>query len=222
MQAPVRLVIADDHPGVVAAVRHLVTNTAGFEVTGEATNVDELLSLLEQVHCDIIITDYAMPGSRYGDGIVLIEFLQRRHPDLRIMVLTMLETRVLMGNILRAGIKVIVSKSDELRHIVEGLCALLEDRIYLSPQLDAKLIRRSTETEPPENDPINLLGKRELEVLRLYVTGLSVSEIAMRLNRSVKTISAQKQKGMRKLQLSTEAALFDFAVRHGLLGSAEG
>jgi two-component system capsular synthesis response regulator RcsB len=44
----------------------------------------------------------------------------------------------------------------------------------------------------------------------------------MRLNRSVKTISAQKQKGMRKLQLSTEAALFDFAVRHGLLGSAEG
>lgn len=56
----------------------------------------------------------------------------------------------------------------------------------------------------------------------MYVTGMTVSEIAVRLNRSVKTISAQKQAGMRKLALTTEAALFDFAVRHGLLGTAEG
>ncbi|MDS8886235.1 hypothetical protein RLK95_02560, partial [Streptococcus pneumoniae] len=86
---------------------------------------------------------YAMPGSRYGDGIVLLEFLARRHPDLRIMVLTMLETRALMSNILRAGIKVIVSKADEPRHILEGVRAALSDRIYLSPQLDAQLIRRT-------------------------------------------------------------------------------
>ncbi|MFX8504430.1 LuxR C-terminal-related transcriptional regulator, partial [Acinetobacter baumannii] len=89
-----------------------------------------------------------------------------------------------------------------------------------SPQLDAQLIRRTVAPEPAENDPINLLGKRELEVLRMYVTGMTVSEIAVRLNRSVKTISAQKQAGMRKLALTTEAALFDFAVRHGLLGTA--
>lgn len=222
MQPPIQLVIADDHPGVVAAVRHLVSAVDGFEVVGEASSADELLSVLGRVRCDIAITDYAMPGSRYGDGIVLLEFLARRHPDLRIMVLTMLETRALMSNILRAGIKVIVSKSDEPQHILEGVQAALSDRIYLSPQLDAKLIRRTTEPEPAENDPIHLLGKRELEVLRMYVTGLTVSEIAVRLNRSVKTISAQKQAGMRKLALTTEAALFDFAVRHGLLGSLEG
>jgi len=58
-------------------------------------------------------------------------------------------------------------------------------------------------------------------VLRMYVTGKTVSEIAVQLNRSVKTISSQKQTAMRKLELGTEAALFDFAVRHGLLGSGE-
>ena len=221
MQPPIQLVIADDHPGVVAAVRHLVSAVDGFEVVGEAGDADELLALLSRVRCDIAITDYAMPGSRYGDGIVMLEFLMRRHPDLRVMVLTMLETRALMSNILRAGVKVIVSKSDEPQHILEGVQAALNNRIYLSPQLDAKLIRRIEAPEPDENDPIRLLGKRELEVLRIYVTGKTVSEIAVQLNRSVKTISAQKQAAMRKLKLDTEAALFDFAVRHGLLGHSE-
>lgn len=221
MQPPIQLVIADDHPGVVAAIRHLMSGVAGFEVVGEASNTDELLAVLGRVRCDVVITDYAMPGSRHGDGIVLLEFLLRQHANLRIMVLTMLETRALMSNILRAGIKVIVSKADEPQHILEGVCAALSDRIYLSPQLDAQLICRTPVRESASDDPIRLLGKRELEVLRMYVTGLTVSQIAVRLNRSVKTISAQKQAGMRKLKLNTEAALFDFAVRHGLLGSTE-
>ncbi|MCO5412433.1 MULTISPECIES: response regulator transcription factor [Ralstonia] len=221
MQTPVQLVIADDHPGVVAALRRLVSAVDGFEVVGEATNADELLAVLGRVRCDLVITDYAMPGSRYGDGIILLEFLVRRHPDLRVMVLTMLETRALMSNILRAGIKVIVSKSDEPQHILEGMHAAVAGRIYLSPLLNAKLLCRNGEPQPAEDDPVTKLGKRELEVLRMYVTGKTVSEIAVQLNRSVKTISSQKQTAMRKLELGTEAALFDFAVRHGLLGSGE-
>jgi len=221
MQTQVQLVIADDHPGVVAALRRLVSAVDGFEVVGEATNADELLAVLGRVRCDLVITDYAMPGSRYGDGIILLEFLVRRHPDLRVMVLTMLETRALMSNILRAGIKVIVSKSDEPQHILEGMHAAVAGRIYLSPLLNAKLLCRNGEPQPAEDDPVTKLGKRELEVLRMYVTGKTVSEIAVQLNRSVKTISSQKQTAMRKLELGTEAALFDFAVRHGLLGSGE-
>ncbi|MEE2975973.1 MAG: response regulator transcription factor [Pseudomonadota bacterium] len=221
MQPPVQLVIADDHPGVVAAVRRLVSAVNGYEVVGEASNADELLAVLSRVRCDLAITDYAMPGSRYGDGIILLEFLVRRHPNLRLMVLTMLETRALMSNILRAGIKVIVSKSDEPQHILEGMHAAVADRIYLSPLLNAKLLCRNGEPRPTEGDPVSRLGKRELEVLRMYVTGKTVSEIALQLNRSVKTISAQKQAAMRKLELGTEAALFDFAARNGLLGSGE-
>jgi two-component system capsular synthesis response regulator RcsB len=222
MQPPIQLVIADDHPGVVAAVRRLVSGVHGFEVVGEASNADELLAVLARVRCDLAITDYAMPGSRYGDGILLLEFLMRRHPDLRVMVLTMLETRALMSNILRAGIKVIVSKSDEPQHILEGMQAAVDGRIYLSPLLNAKLLCRNGEPQPAHDDPVAKLGKRELEVLRMYVTGKTVSEIAQQLNRSVKTISSQKQTAMRKLELGNEAALFDFAVRHGLLGSGEG
>ena len=189
---------------------------------GEASNADELLAVLARVRCDLAITDYAMPGSRYGDGIILLEFLMRRHPDLRVMVLTMLETRALMSNILRAGIKVIVSKSDEPQHILEGMQAAVDGRIYLSPLLNAKLLCRNGEPQPAHDDPVAKLGKRELEVLRMYVTGKTVSEIAQQLNRSVKTISSQKQTAMRKLELGNEAALFDFAVRHDLLGSGEG
>ncbi|CAJ0709199.1 Transcriptional regulatory protein RcsB [Ralstonia edaphis] len=222
MQPPFQLVIADDHPGVVAAVRRLVSAVDGFEVVAEASNADELLAVLGRVRCDLVITDYAMPGSRYGDGILLLEFLVRRHPDLRVMVLTMLETRALMSNILRAGIKVIVSKSDEPQHILEGMQAATHGRIYLSPQLNARLLCRNGEPQPAPDDPVTKLGKRELEVLRMYVSGKTVSEIAVQLNRSVKTISSQKQTAMRKLELGTEAALFDFAVRHGLLGSGEG
>ncbi|WP_343619818.1 response regulator transcription factor, partial [Ralstonia sp.] len=159
MQNPVQLVIADDHPGVVAAVRRLLSGVDGFEVVGEASNADELLAVLGRVRCDLVITDYAMPGSRYGDGILLLEFLVRRHPDLRVMVLTMLETRALMSNILRAGIKVIVSKSDEPQHILEGMHAAAGGRIYLSPMLNAKLLCRNGEPQAVHDDPVAKLGK---------------------------------------------------------------
>jgi two-component system capsular synthesis response regulator RcsB len=222
MHRPIRLVIADDHPAVVDAVRHLVSIVEGFEVVGEASNAEALLAVLACVRCDIVITDYTLPGGRYGDGVILLEFLVRRHPDLRVIVLTMLETRALMSNILRAGLKVIVSKADEPQYILKGVQAALNDRIYLSPQLDAKLMLRAPEPEPDEDDQIAKIGKRELEVLRLYVTGKTVTEIAVQLKRSVKTISTQKQTAMRKLALETEGALFDFALRHGLLGGDDG
>ncbi|MDB0528030.1 response regulator transcription factor [Ralstonia solanacearum] len=221
MQAPVRLAIADDHPGVVVAVRHLVCHLDGLEVVGDADSADALLSLLERVRCDMVITDYAMPASRYGDGIALLEFLRRRHPELRIVVLTMLETRAVVDRMLRAGIRVIASKADGPHHIVEGVHAALDGRRYLSPRFEASLAGEGPGHAAADHDAIERLGKRELEVLRMYVGGETVSEIARRLNRSVKTISAQKQKSMRKLRLATEAALFDFAARHGLLGATE-
>jgi hypothetical protein len=77
----------------------------------------------------------------------------------------MLETRALMSNILRAGIKVIVSKSDEPQHILEGMQAAVDGRIYLSPLLNAKLLCRNGEPQPAHDDPVAKLGKRELEVL---------------------------------------------------------
>ncbi|MHA6831377.1 response regulator [Ralstonia pseudosolanacearum] len=219
MQAPVRFAIADDHPGVVAAVRHLVGHVEGFEVVGEATSADGLLALLERVHCDVVITDYAMPASRHGDGIVLLEFLLRRHPGVRVVVLTMLETHAVVDRMLRAGIRVIASKADGPHHILEGVHAALAGRAYLSPRFGPRLDSIHPGHAPDDHGALDRLGKRELEVLRMYVGGETVSEIAKRLNRSVKTVSAQKQKSMRKLRLATEAALFDFAVQHGLLGT---
>ncbi|MHA6846427.1 response regulator transcription factor [Ralstonia syzygii] len=221
MQAPVRFAIADDHPGVVAAVRHLVCRVEGFEVVGEATSADALLALLGRVRCDVVITDYAMPASRYGDGIVLLEFLLRRHPGLRIVVLTMLETRAVVDRMQRAGIRVIANKADGPHHILEGIRAALAGRPYLSPRFETRLGSDCPGHASADHSALDRLGKRELEVLRMYVGGETVSEIARRLNRSVKTVSAQKQKSMRKLRLATEAALFDFAARHGLLGTTE-
>ncbi|AMP36340.1 response regulator transcription factor [Ralstonia solanacearum] len=221
MQAPVRFAIADDHPGVVAAVRHLVCRVEGFEVVGEATSADALLALLGHVRCDVVITDYAMPASRYGDGIVLLEFLLRRHPGLRIVVLTMLETRAVVDRMQRAGIRVIANKADGPHHILEGVRAALAGRPYLSPRFETRLGSDGPGHASADHGALDRLGKRELEVLRMYVGGETVSEIARRLNRSVKTVSAQKQKSMRKLRLATEAALFDFAARHGLLGTTE-
>ncbi|CAH0447147.1 Transcriptional regulatory protein RcsB [Ralstonia syzygii subsp. syzygii] len=221
MQAPVRFAIADDHPGVVAAVRHLVCRVEGFEVVGEATSADALLALLARVRCDVVITDYAMPASRYGDDIVLLEFLLRRHPGLRIVVLTMLETRAVVDRMQRAGIRVIANKADGPHHILEGIRAALAGRPYLSPRFETRLGSDCPGHASADHSALDRLGKRELEVLRMYVGGETVSEIARRLNRSVKTVSAQKQKSMRKLRLATEAALFDFAARHGLLGTTE-
>ncbi|HZZ13277.1 MAG TPA: response regulator, partial [Paraburkholderia sp.] len=96
MHDPVRVVIADDHPVILFGAEQALLKFPGVQVVARARQSTELIKVLQTMPCDVLVTDLAMPGGQYGDGLPLIGYLRRNFPDLPIVVLTMLENAALL------------------------------------------------------------------------------------------------------------------------------
>ncbi|MGO4153835.1 response regulator [Cupriavidus sp. YAF13] len=210
------IVIADDHPVMLLGLRGLLAQLDGIEIAGSARNSTEILAALSRKPCDILLTDYAMPGGAHGDGLHMIEFVRRRYPALSILVVTMLDNPVQIGRLVRFERLSVVSKLDDASHIAAGLSQVLDGARYLSPTIQQLL--DSTGQDVDVRSRFSALSPRETDVIRLYLSGMSVSQIGLSLGRSVKTISTQKVSAMRKLGLRGDLDLFSYAVSVGLLG----
>jgi len=210
-----KIVIADDHPIVLAGIADLVDRDPRFQVVGQAQDPAGLVDLAQQHAPDIIITDYSMPGDeRMGDGIKLISYLTRNFPDTRVLILTMVSNPSIVAEMYRAGASGVVRKSGNLNELDGALTSLLAQRIYRSPELPRE------EMVPEAGEPTSAatLSPREFEVIRLFASGQSVGDIARALNRSSKTVSTQKISAMRKLGTRTDQELVAFCLESGLFG----
>jgi two-component system capsular synthesis response regulator RcsB len=207
---PIRVAIADDHPAVLIGIAHELAAGGTVKVIGTALDSSELIALLDANACDVVITDYAMPGGTYGDGATLLAYIKRRYPRIHLVVFTMMDNPCLVQNMIDLGIGCVVSKADPLGHLVQAAQAAVMDRRYLSPTIDAALAEVPVRGE-------RTLSQREAEVVRLFVSGMTVNEIAARLNRSKKTVSAQKISAMKKLGIERETDLYQYAMTSGLV-----
>lgn len=207
------IVIADDHPIILAGIRDVIDRDPRFEVVGEAAGPETLVALLHAHVPNIVITDYNMPGDpTYGDGVRLIKYLRRTFPKVSVLVLTMVSNPSIIAAMYRAGARGVVRKTGELDELSMALGALLARRIYRSPAL---ALEQAVAGEGPA-PTMALLSPREFEVIRLFATGQSVGDIAKRLNRSSKTVSTQKINAMRKLGARTDHDLITFCLESDL------
>jgi two-component system capsular synthesis response regulator RcsB len=204
-QGRIRVIIADDHPIVSLGVSHELARDPAIEVIGCARNSTDLVALLETQPCDAVVSDYAMPGGKHGDGLGLIGFLRRRYPALRVAVLTMVEHPTLLRALLAERNLCILSKADSTRHIAEAIHAMSRGRTYYSPTVKDMIIRESLSAQQPR------LTRREAEIVRLFCAGATITEISRISSRSVQTVSSQKRSAMRKLGIERDADL----VRYG-------
>jgi len=214
----IRVVLADDHPGMIAGVRHELSSVPTIELVGVANDSTSLMALLAEVTCEVVVSDYAMPAGDVGDGIALFGQINRRHPDIRLVVLTMLDNPAVLLMLVKQGVQCIVSKSDAITHLVPAIHAARTEGKYYSPSVD-KIIRNA-ESKRSGRNPEGVLSQREVEVVRLYASGLTVNEIAERLHRSKKTISTQKAMAMDKLSIERDIDLLRYAMENGLVPPA--
>ena len=214
---PIRIVVSDDHPVVLMGVKALVASRhQSLRVVGEATSGGELLVLLEREPCDLLVTDFAMPDGDGGDGLTLLRRVRRKHPRLPVIVLTMVSNPALVRGMFTAGVNGLVGKAALTRELLLAVQAVMHGRTYLSEQVRASLAKASVDIAVSRQGAglaVNraMLSGREAEVLRLYASGLSVTQIAGKLHRSVKTVSQQKSDAMRKLGLANSSQLYDYA-----------
>jgi two-component system, NarL family, captular synthesis response regulator RcsB len=216
----INVILADDHPALVAGVKHALDSVQTIKVTGTAQNSSEIVNLLETLPCDVLVADYAMPHGAYGDGIALFSYLRRRYPALKIVVFTSVDNPAIVRELARLGVQSCINKTDNLSQLISAIHAVYANAVYFPSgddrnNLPAKLAA-GTATERTE------LSKREVEVIRLYVSGMSIGEIAKKLNRSKQTISSQKVTAMRKLGIARDAELFRYAWETGLGGTGSG
>lgn len=215
IRAPVRTIIADDHPLVLLAIENLMGGFPNMKVVGRAADSTELFREVDRNPCDLVLMDLYMPGDLYGDGLEAVRQFKERYPSVVLVVLTMETEAAALQEVISLGVNGLVSKRDRIDLIHVAVVTALARECYLGPAVRS-LIADATVAQ--RLDFVRqMLSRRELEVFTQYASGLGVTEIATRLGRSVKTISAQKCTAMRKLALHSDAELFRFAVEHGVV-----
>ncbi|MBU6959753.1 response regulator [Pseudomonas sp. CVAP len=209
-----KVIIADDHPIVLLGVRELIERDARFCVVGEAVCSQGLIELLEQQPVDIVITDYNMPAdSPYGDGLKLVEYLKRHFPHVQILILTMISNHLILTRLHELGVVGVIQKNQLHTEIELALKAIAQQTTYRSLEpAKTSVVESSTSID----DRFTTLSPKEFEILRLFISGKSVSDIARSQNRSSKTISAQKISAMRKLEVDSDQDLLAYCLERSI------
>lgn len=213
-----RILLADDHPVITAAIRARLQMQTGWEVCGEVISAAELLQQADHLRPDVVVTDYHMPGPTQLDGVRLITALRRRYPAMSVVVLTMITNPLVLRTILDVRVQGLLLKDSQLPEIVTAIARAQRGFTYIGKSA----LRALAPTEvrpmmPIGREGMQRLSARETEVLRLYLTGRTVTEIAATLCRSVKTISRQKNCAMHKLGVSNDRELFECAALQGMV-----
>ncbi|HEF5869493.1 TPA: response regulator [Burkholderia cenocepacia] len=201
----VRVIVADDHPVSGHGIAQILTEIPTIDVAAIVSSTSALIERLATTPCDVLVLDYVMPAGTHGDGQSIIEYLQRHHPALRIVTVTMLNSPTVFRALRSLGVQCIVSKSDAMSHLVTAAHIAYGNGRYLSPTISGLLDRADGNAART-----SALSRRESEIVRLFREGYKVTEIAEKLHRSKKTISAQKLAAMRKLGITRDADLIRY------------
>jgi DNA-binding NarL/FixJ family response regulator len=213
--APIRLLIADDHPVVRDGLSGMFARDPGFEVLGEAGDGAEAVRLAKALRPDVILMDLRMPGM---DGLTAITELARQSITARVLVLTTYDTDSYVLPAIEAGATGYLLKDAPRDELLRAVRAAAHGQAVLSPSVATRLMSRVRE---PETKP---LSRRELQILELVAAGTTNRDAAAKLLISEATVKTHLLNIYAKLGVSDRAAAVAEAYNRGLLtpGTPEG
>jgi DNA-binding NarL/FixJ family response regulator len=213
MSGPVkRILIADDHDVIRRGVRALLETRPNLQVVAEAANGRSALALARETMPDIAIVDYSLPEL---NGYELTVSLKRELPRVEILIYTMYDRETMILDVLRAGARGFILKSETEEHLFAAINALSIHRPYFSGGVSETLLEQFLKTKP--QTALSALTHREREVVQLIAEGKINKEIARQLEISVKTVETHRATAMHKLKLRTTAELVRYAVRNSII-----
>jgi two-component system capsular synthesis response regulator RcsB len=222
-----RVGVVDDHPLIRKAVQYSLENEPDMVLTASCKNRDDIVPYLARGEVDILVLDYLLKGSENTDGLQLVKHLILNYPSVKILLYTSVESPAVVQLVMKAGVKGFIGKSKELEELIDAIRYVAAGKVFLSPDMQHELdklavadrsmlpfIPARAEGEEAEVK-IRALSPREVEVIRCFLGGMSIAQIATKYNRSSKTISGQKQSALRKLGLNADVQLFQFKDMFG-------
>ena len=209
----IRVVIADDHKILREGLKQLLIGAGDLDVVDEAADGHQVLDKIRTLDIDVLLLDMSMPGK---SGMELIRQVKAERPRLRVLVLSMHEEHQYAVRAIRAGASGYLTKESASSQLVAAIRKVASGGAYISAEVAEHLAH---DAMPGAADrPLHAsLSDREYQVFVRLVSGESVSEIALALHLSAKTISTHKARLMEKLRVDSNAELVRYAMTHRLV-----
>lgn len=215
--APVRVMLVDDHTLVREGIRSVLTDTPGVEVVAEAGDGETALRLAAETRPDVVVLDLSLPGA---GGLEVTASLRELLPTVKVLILSVHDHPEYVLGAVRAGAQGYLRKDTSPAELREGLRAVMRGESYFSPPVARHLTAAVRGEVEPGGDPerrLSQLTPREREVLAGIAAGETSRAMAARLGLSPRTVESYREALTRKLGIRTVAGLVRFAVEAGLV-----
>lgn len=208
----IKILIADDHAIVRAGLKQIVADTSDMVVSGEAVDGQEVLEQVRKEDWDLILLDISMPGR---GGIDTLKELKIEKPKLPVLVLSMYPEEQYAIRALKAGASGYLTKESAPEELIEAIRKVSQGRKYISVALAESLaLHVGANSEKPLHET---LSNREYQVMLMIASGKTVKEIANDLSLSVKTISTNRVRALKKMGMKNNAEITYYAIKHELV-----
>ena len=203
---PIKIIIADDHPLVTEGIKGILESFDTIEVIATVSDGQELVDSFETLNADVILLDLNMPRL---NGLGATEIMLERNPDIKILILSMHDSREYINTAMRYGAKGYLLKDIPIDKIVDAIEKVHAGGTYLCTGSEQQLIPKVSGREP--------LTAREQTILLELASGKSNKQVAFDLDISVRTVETHRKNIKRKLGIPTTAGLTRYAMEHGVL-----
>lgn len=206
----IRLLVADDHPIVRQGIKNMILENSDMHIAAEAADGHAVLELVGTTPVDAVLLDISMPGPGFPE---VLRAIRERHPGLPILVLSVYAERDHGVRSIRLGAAGFLQKDCPPEELATAIRRVASGRRYISESLAEQLAAVVGADQRPKHEA---LSERELRVLCMAASGLSVKQIAIDLGLSPKTVSTFRSRILKKLGVASHAEAMRYALLHGL------
>jgi len=210
----IRVILADDHTLFRNGLKLLLSNNVDVQVVGEASDGNELLSLLTKLPCDVVLMDIEMPGI---NGFDATRIISEQYPEVKVISLSMYGEEEYYYRMIEAGARGFLLKSSEINEVSEAIRRVMQGGTYFSSDILYNVLKNIHTVVSKTDTQALHLSQREKEVLELICRGMSNQEIADQLFISKRTVEKHRANLLAKTNTKNTAQLVMFAVENKLI-----
>lgn len=214
----IRVIIVDDHQIVSDGIEALLSDTDDIAIVSKVLDVSHLFAEIRKYQARIVLVNVYQANEKDIETILSIN---KRHPEVRILILSMSSKEDFILKTLKAGAKGYLSKDTYRNQLIEAIYTLRNGFEYYSKSISNIILRSYIDNEINKKDNkkkgFKHLTVREREILKLFLDGFGNQEIAEKLFISIRTVETHKTNIMQKLDMKTTVDLVKFAIRNNII-----
>lgn len=218
MTNKIKIILVDDHQIVRDGIKSLLNDNPTIEVIGEAQNAYVFFELIKTKIPDVVLLDISLPGM---SGIEATKIINDNFPQIKILMLSMYTSEDFIFNALKAGVCGYIPKNTTRKELLLAINEVYAGNQYFSKEIADTILKSYVQSakygQNASNDKSNNLTKREKEILKYVVEGVTNPKIAEKLFISIRTVETHKTNIMKKLNLNNNIDLVKFAIKNNII-----